>query len=404
MELKEGYKQIKIGIVPKDWNLNRLNLMSSFITKGATPTTYGYNWEKNGITFLRSECVSETGLDLSESMYISKRAHKALGRSEIKSKDILITITGNVGRVIRLDKHFGIGNINQHIARVRITSEKVDSNFVFHVLSQKGFRKYFNSIITGQAYPQISLTQVRDAEIPLPPTKTEQTAIATALSDTDSLIEGLEKLIAKKQNIKKGAMQRLLTPKEGWEVKKLGEIGDIITGSTPSTQIDDFWNGSIPWITPTDIDHRKDVSDSERKITEAGLNAIRQLPTNSLLVTCIASIGKNAVLRLRGASNQQINSIIPNRDNNVDFLYYLMELNKGFFLSRAGITATLIISKNDFAEISFSVPKRKEQIKIATILSDMDNELTALETKLEKYKMIKQGMMQNLLTGTIRLV
>lgn len=101
-ELK-GYKQTELGEVPEDWEVETLANLSGFITKGSTPTTYGFGWEKEGILFLRSECVSESGLDLSESMYISSKAHGVLKRSEVQSGDILITITGNVGRVIYLE-------------------------------------------------------------------------------------------------------------------------------------------------------------------------------------------------------------------------------------------------------------------------------------------------------------
>jgi type I restriction enzyme S subunit len=252
--------------------------------------------------------------------------------------------------------------------------------------------------------PGLNSNEYKSFQIALPPTLEEQTAIATALSDVDGLITGLEKLIAKKRNIKQGAMQQLLQPKEGWEVKKLGELGEIITGSTPPTGIKEFWNGNIPWITPTDISIKKEIFNSEREISKEGLEVIRKLPANTLLVTCIASIGKNTILRVKGACNQQINAIVPNNDNNVDFLYYLIEISKNYLLGNAGITATLMISKKDFSDIKFSFPTKDEQIRIATILSDMDAELSALEQKLEKYKKIKLGMMQELLTGKTRLI
>ena len=243
------------------------------------------------------------------------------------------------------------------------------------------------------------------------PSNAEQRAIASALSDVDALLAAQDKLIAKKRDIKQAAMQQLLTGKQRlpgftgeWEVKRLGDVGEIVTGSTPPTEIKEYWNGSIPWITPTDISDKKDMFSSEREITLLGLQAIRNLPANSLLVTCIASIGKNAILRNKGACNQQINAIIPNDNNSVEFLYYLVENSKSYLLGNAGITATLMISKKDFSEISFSLPPIAEQTAIATILSDMDADLTALEQQRDKTRAIKQGMMQELLTGRIRLV
>ncbi|MBW2558600.1 MAG: restriction endonuclease subunit S [Deltaproteobacteria bacterium] len=290
---------------------------------------------------------------------------------------------------------------NQQINSV-LPNSRFSSDYLFYTLNLLSPR--IKSLAGEQAVPIINKSEFGETPVPLPSTKAEQTAIATALSDADALIQSLERLIAKKRNIKQGAMQELLKLKEGWVVKKLGEVGEIITGSTPPTEVKGYWNGDIPWITPTDISLKKDIFHSEREITSLGLKVVRKLPANTLLVTCIASIGKNAIFRKAGSCNQQINAIVPNSNNNIEFLYYLIENSKQYLLSKAGITATNIISKKDFTEITFSVPLLEEQTHIAAILSDMDAEIAALETKLVKYRQIKQGMMQNLLTGRIRLV
>jgi type I restriction enzyme S subunit len=212
-ELKPRYKQTEVGLIPEDWEPTPLGLLSAFITKGATPTTYGFSWVNDGVLFLRSECVSEQGLDLTQSMFITPEAHNILKRGEVRAGDILITITGNVGRVIYLSNDFGIANINQHIARIRIIDINVAADYVFHFLSQSTIRKYYSSITTGQAYPQISLKQVRDTRVPIPPTKAEQVAIATILSDMDAEITALEQKRDKTRALKQGMMQELLTGK-----------------------------------------------------------------------------------------------------------------------------------------------------------------------------------------------
>ncbi|KOY57776.1 restriction endonuclease subunit S [Streptomyces sp. XY332] len=186
-----------------------LGEISTFITKGATPTTYGFAWESTGVPFLRSECVSERGLDMRQSMFISPAAHQALRRSQVTEGDILMTITGYVGRVVRLT---GIGeaNINQHIARVRIKDNRFDPGFIYHYLSQPSMREHYESIITGQAYPQISLAQVRNTKIPAIPLE-EQQAIAAALDDANHEIDLIRQRLTKAQCIKQGLMQQLLT-------------------------------------------------------------------------------------------------------------------------------------------------------------------------------------------------
>ena len=194
-----------------------------------------------------------------------------------------------------------------------------------------------------------------------------------------------------------------LIPEE-WDIKCAESFGDIITGSTPSTENARFWNGDTPWITPSDIQEARDIAKSERMITKEGLSAIRELPPSTLLVTCIASIGKNAVLTQKGACNQQINAIIPSNEYSVNYLYYLMEINKEYLLANSGITATRIVSKNDFAKLKFAVStNKKEQEYIAKALSDVDNMISSLEKLIAKKKAIKQGAMQKLLTGKKRL-
>jgi type I restriction enzyme S subunit len=242
--------------------------------------------------------------------------------------------------------------------------------------------------------------------IPLPPSISEQTAIATAISDANALINSLEKLIAKKRNIKQGAMQKLLQPKDGWEFKKLGEIAEIIGGGTPSTFIPDYWNGSINWFTPTEIGKSKYTFESLRKITNEGLSNCsgKILPIGTVLLTSRAGIGDVSILMCEGCTNQGFQSLVAKDGYSNEYIYYLMITLKSILLQNASGSTFLEISPKKIKQIEIFIPSKEEQIQIAKILSDMDSEIVALETKLEKYKNIKLGMMQTLLTGTIRLV
>ena len=192
------------------WENIKLEDISDFITKGSTPTTYGFDWQEEGILFLRSECVSKNGLKLEPAKYISKEAHAHLARSEIKANDILITITGNVGRVILLDDSFVTANINQHIARIRINDKTMDTKFILHFLSQQSVRLNYLKITTGQAYPQISLKQVRETFVPKISLK-EQKQIAQILSTADKKLELLRAKKEKYETLKKGLLQKLLS-------------------------------------------------------------------------------------------------------------------------------------------------------------------------------------------------
>lgn len=193
-----------------EWVQRSIASFSAFVTKGATPTTYGFKWVSDGVIFLRSECVAADGLDLTQSMYISEAAHKVLIRGEVRPGDILITITGNVGRIVTVNEKIDVGNINQHIARIRVIDTDVSSEFVSHWLSQPVVRHYYSTITTGQAYPQLSLKQVRETLVPLGAID-EQTAIATILSDMDAELVALEARRDKTRALKQGMMQELLT-------------------------------------------------------------------------------------------------------------------------------------------------------------------------------------------------
>ncbi len=201
------YKQL-----PNDWSEIGLSRISSFITKGSTPTTYGYEWQDNGIPFIRSECVGESGFKESGLAFIGDDAHKTMSRSQVFSGDILITITGNVGRVCKLPESIPEANINQHIAKITLDKNVVCPDFVFHCLQDRKYRIHFERITTGQAYPQISLVQVRDVVIPMP-TVYEQQKIAAVLSNADHEIISLQKKLYALKQEKKALMQQLLTGK-----------------------------------------------------------------------------------------------------------------------------------------------------------------------------------------------
>ncbi len=321
-----------------------------------------------------------------------------------KKGDILISASGTIGRAVIYDgkpAYFQDSNI------VWIDNDEtlVKNDFLFYAYSNVKWDTEHTTIL------RLYNDNFRNTLIPLPPLN-EQIAIANILSDVDHYLYSLDALILKKESVKKALSFELLSQRkrlkgfnQNWQRVKVKDFGIIITGSTPLTQISEYWNGTISWITPTDINDNKDIFNSERKITQKGLDTIRMIPKNSVLVTCIASIGKNAILRVNGACNQQINAIIPNKDFNADFIYYLMENNKQHLLGKAGVTATYIISKQVFEEIDFFVPKDlNEQIAIANILSDLDHEIISLKNKKRQFDNIKKALNHDLMSAKIRVL
>ena len=409
-QLPKGYKQTEVGVIPEDWEVDPLGAL----TDPKRPISYGIVQTgpsiPNGVKCLRVLDVDDGRINKSDLITTTKTISDAYKRTVLRAGDLVMPLRGKVGDVALVDGDLTGCNLTRGLALIAIRSDW-SATFCKQSISSIATRNRLEQSMNGSALQEIPIATLRTFMIALPPTKAEQEAIAEALSDADALIESLEQLLAKKRRLKQGAMQELLTGKKRlpgfsgeWEVKQVSEFGEIVTGGTPRTDIKGFWGEGYPWITPTDISSHRDMHTSERSLTQRGLNAIRSLPANTVLVTCIASIGKNAILKTEGGCNQQINAVIPYNSNSVEFLYYVFEASKHYLLANAGTTATSIISKAAFGELVYKIPSLPEQTAIAAILSDMDAEIAAVEARIAKARAVKQGMMQELLTGGIRLV
>jgi type I restriction enzyme S subunit len=232
------------------------------------------------------------------------------------------------------------------------------------------------------------------------PTKAEQTAIATALSDADALITQLEKLIAKKRAIKQGAMQELLKPKDGWEVKKLGDVAEFINGR--AYNLSEWELQGTPVIRLQNLTGRSaEYYYSNLKLPEKNF-----CKNGDLLFMWSATFGPIIWKGERAIYHYHIWKIQCRESlSDKKYLFYILDnLTEKLKRSSSSGGIMLHVTKEKMESTEIVLPDIIEQTRIAQILSDMDSEIEALEKKLDKYKMIKLGMMQNLLTGRIRLI
>ncbi len=193
---------------------------------------------------------------------------------------------------------------------------------------------------------------------------------------------------------------------DDWDVRALGDVATIIGGGTPSTLNSAYWNGDIQWFTPAELsDSKKYISKSERTITERGLkeSSAKLLPKGTVLLTTRASIGITAILENPACTNQGFQSLIAKNNFCNEFLYYVIPLIKNEMLSRASGSTFAEISAKKLSSITFPFPPLAEQQRIAKALSDVDALISTTEKLIQKKKNIKQGAMQNLLTGKKRL-
>ncbi len=324
--------------------------------------------------------------------------------------DVLISAAGTLGRTVVFDGRPAYFQ-DSNIVWLKIDKSQLCNDYLAHYYKVIKWASSEGSTIS-RLYNGI----ICDTEILLPPLE-EQAAIAEALSDVDSLISSPQKLIEKKKAIKQGTMQELLTGKKRlpefsgeWNQFRLGEMTEIYSGGTPSTTISEYWGGSIPWMSSGELNNKK-IYDVEGRITQKGMqNSSAHLIPKYCVLIGLAGQGKTrgtaAYNYISLCTNQSIAAIYPN-DKKFDsrFLYYIIdsmyeslrELSSGDG-GRGGLTKGLI------SNLEIYMPEVPEQQAVAQVLSDMDSEIEQLEKKLAKYQQIKQGMMQELLTGRIRLV
>lgn len=417
MELKPGYKQTEVGVIPEDWDIIKLGDFTLKVGSGVTPKGGATVYKQFGRPFMRSQNVGWGVLKLDDIAFIDDQIHNTFSDTELKKNDVLLNITGaSIGRCALATNEVVGGNVNQHVCIIRTNDHLLSPTYLSRVLLSDIGQRQIDSFQAGGNREGLNFGQIKSFNIPLPPTKAEQTAIANALSDADALIQSLTRLIAKKRQIKQAAMQILLNPyengwlKEGWVVKKIGSFTDATAGGTPSTLVDEYWGGDIKWMSSGEL-NKKRVYDVLGRITEEGLkNSATKIITTKCVLIGLAGQGKTrgtvAMNFVELCTNQSIAAIFPCTTVSTEFLYFNLDVRYEELRNlstgdggRGGLNLRII--KN----LDVWMPKKlEEQLRIATVLSDMDTEIAALETKLTKYQHIKQGMMQNLLTGRIRLI
>jgi type I restriction enzyme S subunit len=359
---------------------------------------------------VRSQNIGWGNLLLEDIRFIDDEIHNTFISTEIKLKDVFLNITGaSIGRSSVADNRLVGGNVNQHVCIIRTKGELLDPYFLNYFLLSKNGQKQVDSFQSGGNRQGLNFGQISTFQIPLPLNLIEQTAIATALSDADALIASLEKLIAKKRNIKQGAMQELLKPKEGWEVKTLKEVAKYRRGSFPQPYGLDKWyddNLGMPFVQVYDVDDNfKLKSETKRKISKEAQKMSVFIEKGSIILTIQGSIGRIAVTQYDAYVDRTL-LLFESFSVPFDKYFFLLSIFLIFEMEKEKAPGGIIktITKEALSSFTISYPSLEEQSRIATILTDINEEIFALETKLAKYRAIKQGMMQNLLTGKIRLI
>ncbi|WP_321282338.1 restriction endonuclease subunit S [Marinifilum fragile] len=407
----EEFNNTDIGLIPEDWEFDSIGNKIDLLTGFPFPSN---KYVDNGIKLLRGSNVKRGVTDWSEenTKFWSEITFD-LKKYILEEGDIVIAMDGSlVGKSFaRLSKSDVPALLLQRVARIR--SEEIDMGYLKEFVCSTYFTKHCDNVKTASAIPHISPKDINSFEIPLPPTKAEQTAIATSLNDADKLISSLEKLIAKKRAIKQGAIQKLLKPKDGWEEKDFPDVCWFQEG--PGLRKWQFTNSGIKVINVTNLENGfLNLERTDRYISIEEFNRMYrhfEIDEKDIVVASSGnSYGKVAIVRKQDLPLLMNTSVIRFKPlKNLDYNYLLVFLKSHLFKDQIDLMITGGAQPNfgpaHLKKIKISLPKTKaEQSEISGIITDMDNEIYELEKKLIKYKMLKQGMMQSLLTGKIRLV
>ena len=417
LKIPQGYKKTEIGVIPEDWACDSLE---SVCPKGRkyciVDGPFGSNlktehYRKSGIPIITSGFVTDGTFQVDNYLFVDEEKFRQEKRSAVNPSDIVMAKIGACcGASAILPKEHVVGILSGNALKITVDESKHHTYFIWQLLWDLYTKGSLDDITTTGAQPAISMSSLKKYLIPLPPIN-EQTAIATALSDVDALICELEKIISKKQAIKTATMQQLLTGKtrlpqfalcedgtrkgskqsglgeipEDWEAAPFGEMLTIRHGKNQKN-VEDI-NGVIPilatggqigwanqylWNKPSVLIGRKGTIDKPRYIDKP-----------------FWTIDTLFYSEIKDCANSK-------------FIFYKFCMIDWIQYNEASGVPSL--NASTIERVLVSLPYKREQTAIATILSDMDSEIQALEQRLVKTRQIKQGMMQELLTGKTRLL
>ena len=397
MELRPGYKQSEVGVIPEDWSAETLGPHVS-ITSGESPSRFRLVGE--GVPYFKVDQLNNNSKYLCDTPYFILSNRKVVKGSLIFPKRGASILLNKV-RILAQDSFMDTNLMTL------TPMASVHQEFLYYAIMHIELWR----IADITSIPQINNKHIIPLAIPCPSIKIEQEAIAEALSDADALVESLEQLLTKKRQLKQGAMQELLYPKLGWRTVRLGSLGVFFKGS--GVRKDESLSGDIPCIRYGEIytkhsDYIKafyswispEVAATAGLIKQGDVLFAGSGETREEIGKCVAFVDD-----IEAYAGGDIVILRPEKVDSVFLGYYLntavINCQKA---ARGQGDAVVHISAAALADIEVALPHVNEQTAIATILSDMDADISALEAKLTKARAIKQGMMQQLLTGNIRLV
>ena len=420
MEVKPGYKQTEVGVIPKEWEVRSIGQTFRLVNGCAFKPE---DWKQNGTPIIRIQNLNDPSASFNYSQAPVPE------KNRVEAGDLLFAWSGTLGTSFGARMWTGpSGVLNQHIFRVLMDEQQITLPFSLLVFAriEEDIAKQAHGFKTS--FVHVKKSDLVKVSLPLPPLP-EQRAIATALSDVDALLGALDRLIAKKRDLKQAAMQQLLTGQTRlpgfhgeWEVKTFGDLFNFSGGYSASrdqlsTEGHCYLHyGDIHGATKTTVDVRADYQNIPKLDIPLKKVASKSLLEDGDVVFVDASEDDEGASRHVVVVNKERRPFISGLHTIVaksktdelahqyrQYCFQTAAIRQQFLFYAVG-TKVSGISKTNIAKLKMPVPKVPEQTAIAEVLTEMDAELAALTQRREKTRALKQGMMQELLTGAIRLV
>ena len=415
-QLPDGYKLTEVGMVPEGWEVQSLE----DLTEKHRPISYGIVQTgpniPSGIPCLRVIDIDNGRIDKTKLIHTSQKISDGYKRTILKLGDLVMPLRGKVGDVGIIDSELEGANLTRGVAIIAICSH-LSGEFCRHFISWSVTRKRLEQAMNGSALQEIPIAALRTFKIGLPSSITEQRSIATALSDMDELLGGLDRLIAKKHDLKQAAMQKLLRSETGWIEYLFSDVCWFQEG--PGVRNHQFTTSGVKLFNGTNIEKGKiDLDKTNRYISEKeafGWYSHFMADIGDIVIACSGiSIDKFdekvSVIKAQHLPLCMNTSTMRFKVNlgKIDKSYLQQFLRSNEFKEQIGDKATgsaqLNFGPSHVSAVKIWLPELSEQTAIASILSDMDTEIAAIEQRRNKTRDLKQAMMQELLTGRIRLV
>jgi type I restriction enzyme S subunit len=406
MELKPGYKQTVVGVIPVEWDVVLLDSVSRRAS-GHTPDKAHPEYWGGDIKWvsladshrLDDHYINETTATITAKGIANSSANILPAGCCIVSRDAGVGKSAVLAEEMAVSQHFMAWHCGPSL----------NNHYLYFLL--QAMKPELERIAIGNTIKTIGLPYFKSLRVPLP-SIVEQQSIASALLDVDQLIRELAACIAKKRGIRQAAMQELLTGKrrlpgfEGeWVAGKLGDyVEKIVGGGTPSRANPGFWGGEIPWATVKDLTVFQ-PNQTQEWLTRDGLknSSANLIPAGTLIASTRMALGKAVIFATDVAINQDLKAIFFGKNGMARFFCYWFEANASAIDAIGGGSTVKGISLSQLKALDVANPGLAEQNAIVDVISDIETEIETLENRLTKTRALKQAMMQELLTGRIRL-